>query len=174
MKKRIPLLMIFTFINSFLNAEALEIGSPAPQITAVTEQGRSIHLGEALAQGTTLVFFYPKAMTPGCTQQACSLRDGWEQLQERKVQIFGVSSDAAATQSAFKNKHSLPFTLIADTEGTVCKAFGKNRYSRQAYIFKDGVLVWRDLKAATSEQANEILAALDTLAASAASKTLEK
>lgn len=144
-------------------ADPLEIGSPAPQITTTNDAGESIDLGAALSSGTTLVFFYPKAMTPGCTKQACSLRDGWETLQERDVTIFGVSSDRAATQAEFKNKYTLPFTLIADTDDTVSKAFGKGRYSRQAYIFKDGVLVWRDLKAATSEQASEVLAALDEL-----------
>ena len=163
MKKFILPIMIFSFLNSLLSAEPLEVGSAAPQINAVTDQGETINFGETLSSGTTLVFFYPKAMTPGCTKQACSLRDGWEELQARDVQIFGVSSDTAKTQSEFKDKYTLPFTLIADTEGTVCKAFGKGRYSRQAYIFKEGVLVWRDLKAATSQQTSEVLAALDAL-----------
>lgn len=155
--------MIFSLLHTFLSADELAVGSPAPQIKAVTDQGETIDFGAALSKGTTLVFFYPKAMTPGCTKQACSLRDGWDELQTREVQIFGVSGDAAKTQAEFKAKHTLPFTLIADTEGTVCEAFGKGRYSRQAYLFKDGVLVWRDLKAATSEQSAEVLAALDAL-----------
>ncbi|MFT5837411.1 MAG: peroxiredoxin Q/BCP [Candidatus Azotimanducaceae bacterium] len=163
MKKFILSIMIFSFLQQFLSADPLEVGSSAPQINAVTDQGETIDFGNALSSGTALVFFYPKAMTPGCTKQACSLRDGWETLQTREVQVFGVSSDTAKTQAEFKDKHTLPFTLIADTDGAVCKAFGKSRYSRQAYMFKDGVLVWRDLKAATSEQASEVLAALDVL-----------
>lgn len=153
--------MIFSFLHNFLSAEALEVGSPAPQINAVTDQGETIDFGAALSKGTTLVFFYPKAMTPGCTKQACSLRDSWDELQAREVRIFGVSSDPAGTQAEFKSKYLLPFTLIADTEGRVSEAFGKGRWSRQAYIFRDGVLVWRDLKASTSEQADDVLAALD-------------
>lgn len=163
MKTPLLTLMIFSFLHSLLVADPLDLGSPAPQIEALTDQGETIDLGAALSAGTTLVFFYPKAMTPGCTKQACSLRDGWEALQAREVKIFGISSDTAETQAEFKDKHSLPFTLIADTEGAVSKAFGKNKWSRQAYIFKDGTLVWRDMKASTSDQADDVLAALDNL-----------
>ena len=155
--------MVFSFITSFLLANSLELGSPAPQLTVLTDQGTAFDLGEALSVGTTLVFFYPKAMTPGCVKQACSLRDGWDELQSRNVSIFGVSSDTAKTQAQFRDKYTLPFTLLADTDGQIADAFSKSRWSRQAYIFKDGILVWRDLKAATSEQAKEILAALDEL-----------
>lgn len=163
MKKLFVLVMIFSFITSFLLANSLELGSPAPQLEVLTDQGTVLDLGEALSVGTTLVFFYPKAMTPGCVNQACSLRDGWDELQSRNVSIFGVSYDTAKTQAQFRNKYTLPFTLLADTDGQIADAFSKSRWSRQAYIFKDGILVWRDLKAATSKQATEILAALDEL-----------
>jgi peroxiredoxin Q/BCP len=163
MKKLFVLVMIFSFITSFLLADSLGLGSPAPQLKVLTDQGTSLDLGEALSSGTTLVFFYPKAMTPGCVKQACSLRDGWDELQARNVSIFGVSSDTAKTQAQFRDKYTLPFTLLADTDGQIADAFSKSRWSRQAYIFKDGILVWRDLKAATSKQATEILAALDEL-----------
>ena len=163
MKKLFLLVMIFSFITSFLLANSLELGSPAPQLEVLTDQGTTLDLGEALSVGTTLVFFYPKAMTPGCVKQACSLRDGWDELQSRNVSIFGVSSDTAKTQAQFRDKYTLPFTLLADTDGQIADAFSKSRWSRQAYIFKDGILVWRDLKAATSKQATEILAALDEL-----------
>ena len=163
MKNEFVVIMVFSFITSFLLANSLELGSPAPQLTVLTDQGTALDLGEALSVGTTLVFFYPKAMTPGCVKQACSLRDGWDELQSRNVSIFGVSSDTAKTQAQFRDKYTLPFTLLADTDGQIADAFSKSRWSRQAYIFKDGILVWRDLKAATSEQATEILAALDEL-----------
>jgi peroxiredoxin Q/BCP len=163
MKKLFVLIMILSFITSFLLANSIELGSPAPQLKVLTDQGTALDLGEALSVGTTLVFFYPKAMTPGCVKQACSLRDGWDKLQSRNVSIFGVSSDSAKTQAQFRDKYTLPFTLLADTDGKIADAFSKSRWSRQAYIFKDGILVWRDLKAATSKQATEILAALDGL-----------
>jgi len=163
MRISILLLMSLSFINSLLQADELTVGNPAPAVTSVDHEGKPIDLGKALSEGTTLVFFYPKAMTPGCTKQACSLRDGWDVLQEKKVAIFGVSSDTAKTQAEFREKHKLPFTLIADTDKAVAKAFGKGRWSRQAYLFKDGTLVWRDLSAATGGQMDDVLAALDSL-----------
>ena len=163
MKSFLTAIMIFSFLHNFLFAEALDIGSSAPQVQALTDQGETIDFGAALSEGTTLVFFYPKAMTPGCTKQACSIRDGWDELEARNVKIFGVSSDTAKTQAEFKDKYQLPFTLIADIDGAVCNAFGKGRFSRQAYLFKDVILVWRDLKASTAGQAGDVLAALDAL-----------
>ncbi len=163
MKKLFALVMIFSFITSLLLANSLELGSPAPKLQVFTDQGTTLNLGETLSTGITLVFFYPKAMTPGCVKQACSLRDGWDELQSRNVSIFGVSSDTAKTQAQFRDKYTLPFTLLADTDGKIADAFSKSRWSRQAYIFKDGILAWRDLKAATSKQASEVIAALDKL-----------
>ena len=163
MKEKFVSVMVFSLITSFLSAKSLELGSPAPQLTVLTDQGTAFDLGDALSTGTTLVFFYPKAMTPGCVKQACSLRDGWDELQARDVKILGVSSDTTKTQAQFRDKYTLPFTLLADTDGKIADAFSKGRWSRQAYLFRDGILVWRDLKAATSKQATEVLAALDEL-----------
>ena len=163
MKKLFTLVMIFSFITSVLLANSIELGSPAPKLKVFTDQGTTLNLGETLSTGTTLVFFYPKAMTPGCVKQACSLRDGWDELQARDVKILGVSSDTTKTQAQFRDKYTLPFTLLADTDGKIADAFSKGRWSRQAYLFRDGILVWRDLKAATSKQATEVLAALDEL-----------
>ncbi len=156
-------LMIFSVFSSRLHADSLGIGAAAPQIIVADHSGHQIDLGAALSKGTVVIFFYPKAMTPGCTKQACSLRDSWMILQQRNVTIFGVSADTAHKQSEFRDKHQLPFTLIADTEQAVHRAFGKSRWSRHAYIFRDGQLVWRDLKASTATQADDILAALDAL-----------
>ncbi len=155
--------MLFSLFSGLLSAEPLTLGSTAPQLSATDHEGNTVDLGAAFNKGTTVVFFYPKAMTPGCTKQACSLRDSWEVLQQRGDQVFGVSSDAAETQMTFRNKHQLPFTLIADTDQAVNQAFSKSRWSRQAYIFKDGKLVWLDLKASTADQADDVLAALDAL-----------
>ena len=163
MKKLFALVMVFSFITSFLLANSIELGSPAPQLKVLTDEGITLDLGEALSAGTTLVFFYPKAMTPGCVKQACSLRDGWDELEARGVKIFGVSSDTAKTQAQFRDKYALPFTLLADTAGKIADAFSKGRWSRQAYLYRDGILIWRDLKAATSNQASEVIAALDKL-----------
>lgn len=155
--------MAFLSLSTMLFGEPLELGDPAPEVRAEDHRGEPVDLGEQLAEGTTLVFFYPKAHTGGCTKQACSLRDAWDELNERDVTIFGVSSDPVETQKSFREKYELPFTLLADTEQAVSKAFRKSRWSRHAYIFRDGELVWRDLNASTSKQAEDVLAALDSL-----------
>jgi len=117
--------------------------------------------------GLTLVYFYPKADTAGCTKQACSLRDSYTVLQERGVRIFGVSGDDSAAQKAFETKYRLPFRLLADTEKKVMDAFGVPHMgsfaSRQAFLFKDGKVVWRDLTASTAEQAKDVLEAIEKL-----------
>ena len=163
MHKRIFILMAFSLFNILASAEELKVGAQVPAVKSVDHEGQPVDLAQALAEGTCLVFFYPKAMTPGCTKQACSLRDGWDKLQDLGVKVFGVSSDTAKTQAEFREKHSLPFTLIADVNKSVAKAFGKSRWSRQAYLFKDGVLIWRDLSAATSGQMDDVIEALDQL-----------
>jgi peroxiredoxin Q/BCP len=166
MKTLFAIVMVFSFITSFLLANSLELGSPAPKLNVLTDEGITLDLGEALSVGTTLVFFYPRAMTPGCVKQACSLRDGWDELQARDVKILGVSSDTVKRQAQFRDKYTLPFTLLADTDGKIADAFSKPPAIRQAYLFRDGILVWRDLMATTSEQATEVLAALDELKSS--------
>jgi peroxiredoxin Q/BCP len=146
-----------------LISKPLELGSKVPPVTALDDQGQSIELQQRLASGFALVYFYPKSFTGGCTAQACSLRDAWTELAELGVVIYGVSSDSVATQAAFREKHNLPFALLADGENTVGKAFGAPAFSRQAYLFKDGVLVWRDLRASTRNQAEDVLKAISTL-----------
>lgn len=163
MKVSTLILMVMSLFSNILHADTLEIGSSAPRVSTVDHEGNNIDLGSELNQGITVVFFYPKAMTPGCTAQACSLRDAWDELQEYNVKIFGVSSDTVKTQMAFRDKYELPFTLIADTDKVVSKAFGKSRWSRQAYIFKDGVLIWKDTSASTAKQAEDVLNVLKDL-----------
>ena len=149
MWKFLLLLMPLSFLHNFLGADELPLGAQAPDLQATDHTGTAFDFGEAVRAGTVLVYFYPKAMTPGCTKQACSLRDGWDVLQDRGVTIYGVSSDTADTQAEFRDKYNLPFTLVADHNKHISEAFGKGRWSRQAYLFQDGVLVWRDLSAST-------------------------
>lgn len=146
------------------HAEPLSAGAPLPSVEAKNQEGQAVKLSEAGAKGYTLVYFYPKADTPGCTKQACSLRDSYAALTDKGVKIFGVSMDKEAAQKAFKEKYKLPFDLIADPEGKVVDAFGVPKTmgfsKRQAFLFKDGKLVWSDLNAATDKQAEDVLKVL--------------
>jgi peroxiredoxin Q/BCP len=154
---------------SFSNAEELKEGAKLPSVACTDHEGHTFDLFEAGKEGWTLVYFYPKADTPGCTKQACSLRDAYEQLTRKGVRVFGVSTDEVAAQKAFREKHRLPFTLIADPEKKVLDAFGVPATlgfaKRQAFLFRDGVLVWRDLAASTDKQAADVLAAMERLEA---------
>ena len=95
------------------------------------------------------------------------MRDANERLQKKGVKIYGVSFDTVDAQNAFVEKQKLPFDLLADVNGAVIKAFGvphRGKFaSRQAYLFKDGKLVWKDEKASTGEQGEDLLKALDGL-----------
>jgi peroxiredoxin Q/BCP len=114
------------------------------------------------------VYFYPKANTGGCTAQACSLRDAIVDLKSIGVTVIGVSHDKPADQLSFKTKFNLPFTLIADSDGAVIKAFGVPTYpggmaQRESFIVKDGKIVWRSLKAETAKHAQEVKDAVASL-----------
>lgn len=149
------------FMSQFLHAESLEVGAAAPQVSALTDSGATLNLGDVYKKSAyTLVYFYPKADTPGCTKQGCSLRDSYEELTQKGVAVIGVSTDSVEAQKAFKEKYSLPFTLIADTDSKVVRAFGQQgvRFAqREAYLIKGGKVVYADHKGSTTKQAEDIL-----------------
>ncbi len=168
---------LFSLMCAFAQAEPLKVGDSAPTVTAVTETGGKINLGDVYKkQPYTLVYFFPKAGTPGCTAQGCSLRDAYEQLTKRGVAVIGVSTDDTAAQTKFKNDQHFPFTLVADPDKTVINAFGVPTRSaplgvggefaaRQAYLIKDGKIIWADYKAKTDKQAEDVLKVLDSQSA---------
>jgi peroxiredoxin Q/BCP len=149
-------------------SRALDVGAPAPDITAIDQDGATVSFADVYKKGVTLVYFYPKADTPGCTKEACSLRDSFATLRGRGLQILGVSEDQQGAQKKFQSKYNLPFTLIADHDGAVAKAFGvpttMGFARRQSFLVQDGKIVWADLNASTSRQAADVGKALDQLA----------
>jgi thioredoxin-dependent peroxiredoxin len=173
LRKLLPLLgaLAFAFASvslTTMHAEPLAVGATAPRVTASDQDGKPVDLGALYDRGYVLVFFYPKADTSGCTAQACSLRDAYEELTKQGVTVVGVSVDPATAQKAFQAKHSLPYVLIADPERKVVDAFGvplttSGLASRQAFLIKEGKVVWCDLKASTAQQAADVLAALAKL-----------
>jgi len=161
------LFALFLAMFSFAKAELLAVGAAAPTLTATTETGETLALGDVYKKGFTLVYFFPKADTPGCTAQGCSLRDAYEDLTKEGVTVIGVSTDSVEAQKAFKEKYHFPFTLIADTDKKIMHAFGQEgstHASRQAYLIdKSGKVVWRDIKGSTKQQAADVLAAMKQL-----------
>ena len=101
----------------------LKEGSKVPNFAVNDQDGNLISLSDYKGK-KLVVFFYPKASTPGCTMEACNLRDNYELLQEKGYQIIGVSADSEKRQANFKNKYEFPFPLLADTEKDVINTFG--------------------------------------------------
>ena len=146
------------------SADPLAVGAAAPKLTAVDQDGKSVDFGAVYAKGTTLVYFYPKAKTPGCTKEACSIRDNWSKMKEAGIQVLGVSEDPKELQKEFANEQNLPFQLIADTDGKVAQAFGVpfmgKVTKRQSFLIKDGKVVWNMLdKTSTDKHAEDVLKA---------------
>jgi thioredoxin-dependent peroxiredoxin len=153
---------LFFAMISFSSANPVNVGDAAPLASALTDEGVTLNLADVYAKNKyTLVYFYPKADTPGCTAQGCSLRDGYVKLGEAGVAVLGVSTDSVKSQAEFKAKYSLPFTLLADTEKAVVKAFGVGTTfgfsSRQAYLISEGKVVYADHKGSTKKQADDVL-----------------
>jgi thioredoxin-dependent peroxiredoxin len=149
------------------HGEPLQVGAPAPDVSAVDQNGKPIKFKDVYAKGPTLVYFYPKADTPGCTKQACSIRDDWSALQGKGIQVLGVSGDTPEDQKKFEEKFKLPFTLVADHDSKVADAFGVPHKGtiaqRQSFLIKDGKVVWTMPKATTATHAQDVLKAYEDL-----------
>ena len=101
----------------------LEIGADAPAFEATDHSGRTVRLEDY--RGKTLVmWFYPKADTPGCTRQACAVRDAWTQIDARGATVLGISPDQPPALVKFREKYDLPFPLLSDPDHAVAEAYG--------------------------------------------------
>ncbi len=103
--------------------EILKVGDRVPDFNTVDQDGNPVGLSD-YAGKRLVVFFYPKANTPGCTAEACNLRDHYAELQAQGYELLGVSADSARSQANFRDKFGLPFPLLADTDRMVIDAFG--------------------------------------------------
>jgi peroxiredoxin Q/BCP len=104
-------------------AITLQVGDKAPAFKAKNEKGETISLADYKGKKLVL-YFYPKDDTPGCTAEACDLRDNYQSFQSQGYEILGVSPDAEAKHQKFIAKHELPFSLLADTDNAVAIAYG--------------------------------------------------
>ena len=146
----------------------LTAGMEAPDFTLESDAGTPVSLSALRGNGVVL-YFYPKDNTPGCTAEACSLRDGYDALRSAGYEVIGVSKDSAASHGKFAAKHSLPFTLIADTDTTLNQAFGvwqKKKMAGREYmgtvrttflVDGDGIVTDIIAKVDTKNSASQIL-----------------
>jgi peroxiredoxin Q/BCP len=137
------------------------VGSRAPKLKETAHNGEAIELGKLKGQ-LVVIYFYPKDDTPGCTKQACDIRDNWQKLQDAGVKVIGVSTQDNESHKAFASKHNLPFPLLADDKGKIASDFGvpvvNGKAKRMSFLVgKDGKIkhVWE--AAATTGHAAEIL-----------------
>lgn len=114
----------------------LEIGDQAPNFTLTSNEGKEVSLTDFLGKKVVL-YFYPKDMTPGCTNEACSFRDNYNEIKKRGAEIIGISADSTSLHQMFIGKYQLPFILLSDTEKEVVKLYGvwkkKSLYGKLFY-----------------------------------------
>jgi peroxiredoxin Q/BCP len=157
------------------------VGDQAPDFSLADQQGKLHRLDDYRGQWLVL-YFYPKDDTPGCTKEACSLRDEFAAFRNLDVAVLGVSLDDTESHEAFARKYHLPFPLLSDNEGKVAKAygslggFGPIRYAkRHTFIIDpDGRIarVWRKVK--PSEHSSQLLEALRALRQTSPAKSSKK
>ncbi|NQW37408.1 MAG: thioredoxin-dependent thiol peroxidase [Flavobacteriales bacterium] len=147
----------------------LQIGDKAPDFRALNQDGKTISLSDYMGKKLVL-FFYPKASTPGCTMEACNLRDNYQIFLASGYAVLGVSADAAKRQQNFITKNNLPFDLLADEDKTVINAFGvwgPKKFMGRVYdgihrttfvIDEKGIIEDVILKVKTKAHASQIIA----------------
>jgi peroxiredoxin Q/BCP len=102
----------------------LKVGDKAPDFSALADNGEKISLSEKLKDGSVVLYFYPKDETPGCTAEACSFRDNWDEIRKLGATVIGVSSDSVESHKKFKNNRKLQFTLVSDESKEIRKLYG--------------------------------------------------
>jgi peroxiredoxin Q/BCP len=105
------------------NGGVVEEGRPAPDFSLNSDTGEAVTLS-SFTGAPVVLYFYPRDDTPGCTAQACGIRDAWGEFEKRGAVVLGVSPDSPTKHLKFKNKHGLPFTLLADEDHAVSEAYG--------------------------------------------------
>jgi Peroxiredoxin len=153
---------------------AIKEGAPAPDVELETESGEKLRLS-SLRGRKVILYFYPKADTPGCTREACEFRDNFPNFEGQDAIVIGVSPDTPAAQSKFKTKYELPFTLLADVNHKAAEAFGvwveKSMYGRKYMgverstflIDEDGKIAKVFAKVKPAGHAEQVLEALKAL-----------
>jgi thioredoxin-dependent peroxiredoxin len=149
----------------------IEVGSPAPSFALPSDTGETVSL-ESLRGRPVVLYFYPRDDTPGCTAQACGIRDAWGEFERSGAVVLGVSPDSPKKHLKFREKYGLPFTLLADEDHAVAEAYGtwvEKTFAGKKYmgverstfiIDADGTLAAVMRKVNPAEHADDVLAAL--------------
>lgn len=148
----------------------LRPGTPAPDFTATLDDGSTFRLADERGKRHVVLYFYPKDFSPGCTAQACSFRDNYDAIRARGAVVIGVSADDTVSHARFRERHALPFPLIADPERRLHELYDVKGWlpflpPRVTYVIdREGIIraaLRHDLR--VSAHVPEVLAALDRL-----------
>jgi len=134
------LLTLFSRLkNSFLPSGGIEEGDPLPEFQLENQDGRIVNSSEI---NDAIIFFYPRALTPGCTREACNFRDAFSHFEGLDMNIYGISTDNVKNQRAFYDSEDLNYYLLADPKGKVCSKFGvlarSGMAKRTTFVVKNG------------------------------------
>lgn len=163
----LTLLVLLPF--GLLAAEMPKLGDKAPEFSAAASDGSTVHLKDLVGKGNLVLYFYPKDDTPGCTREACGLRDSITDLKGLNAIVLGVSFDSVESHKKFIEKYNLPFVLLADTNKAVAKAYGiaddhTPVAPRVTFIIdRSGKIAYVNPKVNPAAHAAELRAALATL-----------
>lgn len=143
-------------------SDKLQVGDKAPDFEALTYGEERLKLSDQIKKNPVVLYFYPKDNTPGCTKEACSLRDGMEELAGSGVQVIGVSTDGVKAHENFRDKYDLNFPLVSDKQKEIVKKYGvKSAFGtakRVTFLIdRDGTIkhIWN--KVNTKKHADEVL-----------------
>ncbi len=153
MKKYVLLIILASAILAKLTmaqskTDGIKVGDRLPEFTLLDDNNQDFSPSNLVGEKYLVIYFYPKDDTPGCTKEACSFRDNFQEFEDLNVAIIGISSDDVKSHQAFKEKYNLPYTFLADTKGEVRKIFGVPKSylglipGRVTYVFdKMGICV---------------------------------
>lgn len=122
--KRFSLFLSWLPFVTSVQADALAVGQPAPQFQLTSQDSSEFSLASRQGKGWTVLYFYPKAGTPGCTKQACAFRDAIQTIRSQNAEVYGISTDEVKSLLDFHQKHKLGFTLLSDPDAKVTEAYG--------------------------------------------------
>jgi peroxiredoxin Q/BCP len=178
-------LAVFTLGSARAEEKAsVAVGDKAPAIVAKDSTGKTWKSSEHFPGKVVVVYFFPADFTGGCTKQACGFRDDFKKLTDKGIQVVGISGDDVKTHAQFKKYHKLPFTLLADPEGTLAKKFGVPTRaghkitinleggktittnpgvlaSRWTFVIKDGKVIHKDTKVQAAQNSKKVLAIIE-------------
>jgi peroxiredoxin Q/BCP len=149
--RRIKELFVVFLVASWCGFQGVAFGSellgkPAPLFTAKNQDGKEFKLESRKGQGYTVLFFYPKAGTPGCTKQACAFRDSVKVIRGQGAQVFGISTDGVEQQKKFHDEHKMTFDLLSDVDSKIVQQYNLkmpvvNMAKRQTFILDSGLVI---------------------------------